>query len=237
MIEFETEVADIIERTPTVKSFRFNVKQEADFKPGQFFFLTIKVGGIEKMKHFSFSNSPTEKGYLEFTKRLTDSEFSNALDGLKTGDWAKIKMPLGRFIFEGEYEKIAFLTGGIGITPIMSMCKFIVDKRLPTDAVVFYSNRTKEETAFMDELDKMVIQSEKIRVVYTMTSGEIDKKGWRGRTGYIDEKMVREEIPDFAERVFYICGPPPMVEAMSALLKNGLRLSQDKIKVENFTGY
>ena len=83
----------------------------------------------------------------------------------------------------------------------------------------------------------MLTQNKKMHIVYTLTSADVDKKAWAGRTGYIDEKMVREEIPDFTERVFYLCGPPGMVGAMSDLLKNKLGLKEDKIKAENFTGY
>ena len=87
MIEFETRVLDVIERTHDGKSFRFEIKEDADYKPGQFFLVTIKVAGEERRKPFSFSSSPTEKGYVEFTKRITDSPFSKALDGLKAFDF------------------------------------------------------------------------------------------------------------------------------------------------------
>ena len=127
MVTFETEVSDVIQRTHNVKSFRFKRDESADFKAGQFFLVTIKISGQERTKHFSFSSSPTEKGYIEFTKKLTGSDFSKALDGLKTGDRAKLKMPYGSFTFEGGYKKIAFLSGGIGITPIRSICKYVVD--------------------------------------------------------------------------------------------------------------
>lgn len=61
MAVFETELLDVVQRTSNVKSFRFKVKEEVNFKPGQFFFLTIRIHGEERTKHFSFSNSPTEK--------------------------------------------------------------------------------------------------------------------------------------------------------------------------------
>jgi len=61
MIEFETEVIEIIRRTPDVQSFRFRIKEDVTFRPGQFFFVTIEIDGAEQTKHFSFSNSPTEK--------------------------------------------------------------------------------------------------------------------------------------------------------------------------------
>jgi len=104
--EFETTVIDVIPRTQTVKSFRFSIPHDinVDFKAGQFFVVTIRIKGQEGIKHFSFSNSPTEKGYFEFTKRITGSDFSQALDRLKKDDWARLKMLYGFFTFEGEQE-------------------------------------------------------------------------------------------------------------------------------------
>ena len=247
MTQFETEISEIIQRTPGVKSFRFKIKENIDFKPGQFFFVTIKIGQGERTKHFSFSNSPTEKAYIEFTKRITESEYSKALERLNIGDWARLKMPLGSFTFSGEYEKIAFLSGGIGITPIRSICKFTTDKGLSTDIVLLYGNNKEEDIIFRQDLDQMASTNKNMRVVYTLTqplragagltSPDIDKENWPGRTRYIDDRMIKEEIADYRERVFYLCGPPKMVETLVDILKNKLSLGEDKIKIENFTGY
>jgi len=237
MIKLETEVLDIIQRTHNVKSFRFRIEEEVDFKPGQFFFVTIKIDGAERTKHFSFSNSPTEKGYVEFTKRITDSEFSQALERLKVGNWARLKMPYGSFTFGGEYEKIVFLSGGIGITPIRSICKFATDSILPTDMVLLYGNNREEDIIFRQDLDSMQSVNKNLSIVYTLTSSDIDKKIWKGRTGYINDNMIKEEIPDYAERIFYICGPPRMVESLINILRNKLGIQEDKIKTENFVGY
>lgn len=237
MIQFETEVTEVIKRTKNVKSFRFTAKENVDFKPGQFFFVGIKIDGAERTKHFSFSNSPTEKGYIEFTKRLTGSDFSNALDRLKKDDRAKIKMPLGTFTFEGEYEKIAFLSGGIGITPIRSICKFAADKGLKTDMALLYGNNTEEDIIFREDLDNMQSQNKNLRVFHTLTSPGVNRNGWKGRTGYIDADMIRRDIPDFKDRVFYLCGPPAMVDSLKKAISDRLGVSPEKIKVENFSGY
>lgn len=77
-------------------------------------FITIKIEGKEKQKHFTISSSPTEKDFIEFTKKLTGYEFSNALNTLKEGDWARIRAPFGNFTFEGEYDKIGMLSGESG---------------------------------------------------------------------------------------------------------------------------
>ena len=234
--EFETKVTEVIQRTHDIKSFRFVVPEGINFKPGQFFVVTIKINGQEAAKHFSFSNSPSEKGYVEFTKRITDSEFSRALDMLKAGDWARLKLPYGLFTFEGEYDKIAFLAGGIGVTAIRSMCKHVCDLKLPTDMVLIYANKAEEDIAFHNDFVEMERENKNLRVVYTLT-GPLDKNQWKGKTGVITGEMVKEEIPDYSERIFYICGPPKMVYYLRTLLSEELKLSKGKIIWEHFLGY
>ncbi len=237
MVEFETTISDIVQRTHNVKSFRFRLKDDVDFKPGQFFSVTLKIDGVERTKYFSFSNSPTEKGYVEFTKRITKSDFSGALDSAKTGDRAKLKMPYGSFTFEGEYRKIAFLSGGIGITPIRSICKFVTDKGLPTDIVLLYGNNREEDIIFRQDLDRLSLINKNMRGVYTLTSPDIDRQSWPGRTGFMDDEMIKEEITDYEDRVFYICGPPVMVAGLTDILRNKLSVGEDRIRKENFAGY
>ena len=234
MVSFETEVLDAIPRTHNVKSFRFKTKEDINFKPGQFFFVTIHIDGREITKHFSFSNSPTERQYLEFTKKITDSDFSKALDQLKVGDWARLRMPYGSFTFEGEYKKIAFLSGGIGITPIRSICKYAVDKKLDTDIVLLYGNRTVKDIVFKKDFDAMQKEYSKLKVVHVLSKAEA---GWAGRRGHIDGGLIKEEVPDFLERRFYICGPPLMVEAVKKILLDELNVIGKNIITENFTGY
>jgi len=106
-VEFDTKVKEIAWRTHNVKSFRFPRLPSFGYKAGQFVFVTIKIGEGEARKHFTISSSPTEKEFIEFTKKLTGHTFSNALDSLKTGDWVKISGPYGNFTFEGEFKKLA----------------------------------------------------------------------------------------------------------------------------------
>jgi ferredoxin-NADP reductase len=234
--EFETRVIDIVRRTHDIKSFRFAAPEYIDFKPGQFFVLTIKTDGGELTKHFSFSISPTEKGYVEFTKRITEHEFSQALDRLKVGDWARIKMPYGLFTFEGEFDRIGFLVGGIGITAVRSMCKYACDRRLSTNILLMYGNRTEKDIAFHEDFLQMEAENKRLRVIYTLDN-PINKADWKGRTGFITSDMVREEIPDYVDRMFYICGPPRMVDSFRSMLSDALQLDKKQIKWEHFLGY
>lgn len=237
MKTLETRIIEVIQRTHDVKSFRLEVKENIDFKAGQFFFITIKIEGKEVSKHFSFSNSPTERNYIEFTKRITESPFSKALDEIKPGDWVRIKLSLGSFTLDKASDKIAFLSGGIGITPIRSMCKYSTDKRLPIKIRLLYGNAKEKDIIFRTDFEKMQKANKNLRIIYTLTSPEIDKNKWNGVTGYIDAGMIRKEIPDFNERVFYMCGPSLMVQKLKDILKSDLEIKDDNIVIENFVGY
>jgi ferredoxin-NADP reductase len=233
LTEFETHVKQIIQRTYNVKSFRFNVPEGFSYKAGQYFYITIRADGKEFQKHFSFSSSPMEKGYVELTKKLTGHEFSNALDALKVDDWARLKAPFGEFIYDGNCEKIAMLTGGIGITPIRSICKFCTDNCDETNIILLYGNRTEEDIAFRDDLEQMQKQNRNLKVIHALSAPGGD---WPGHVGRIDRGMVEQEIGDYLERRFYICGPPAMVESMENLLKE-LKVPREHMFIENFPGY
>ncbi|MBI2906054.1 MAG: oxidoreductase [Chloroflexi bacterium] len=236
MWEFETEFSEIIQRTPNIKSFRFPVAAKGvRYRAGQFFFLTIKIKGEDALHHFSFSTSPTEKGYIEFTKRITPSEFSQALDVVKPGTWASLRGPLGIFTLPRTTRKLAFLSGGIGITPLRSMMRYIVDKDLPLDVVLLYGNNSYEDIAFRDELEDMAASHSTIRVEHVL-SGQVLPPDWKGKTGFINKDLVAELVPDFRERLFYTSGPPKMVVALEEQLA-ALGLPRQQLKRDSFTGY
>jgi ferredoxin-NADP reductase len=231
-MEFEAEVKDIITRATKVKSFRFQRPASFDYKPGQFMYIKIKSETKELLKHFTISSSPSED-YLEFTKKLTGSDFSNALDNLKTGEQVGINGPFGFFTFEGEFKKIGLLTGGIGITPFRSMIKYCTDKKLAVDIVLLYGNHCKEDVVFAKELEEIQKINKNFKVVFSLSEpGE----GWTGKKGRINLDMIKAEIPDYMERIFFTAGPPPMVEAMNNLLKE-LSLPPEQVKKEDFPGY
>ncbi len=232
-MKYETTIQDVIPRTHDVTSYRFPKPKELEYKPGQFFFVTIKQDDKELTKHFSFSTSPTETSYIEFTKKLTDHEYSLALKAAKVGDWARIDAPYGKFTFEGEYPKIAMLCGGIGITPFISIIKNATDKNLSNKITLFYGCRTEEDVAFKTELEELEKKNSNLKVHFVLSQASSE---WKGATGFITAEMVQKELPDFKDTMFYACGPPPMVKAMEGLVEK-LGLPKEQLKLELFTGY
>lgn len=237
MKDVDTNVVEMIRRTEHVVSVRLARTEGDHFEAGQFLGVTLFSGGEELSRYLSFSSSPTEKGYIEVTKRLTGSDFSRALAGLREGDRVRIKLPMGKFVLEGACVKYAFLAGGIGITPIRSMWKYAFDQKLGADMVLLYGNRSADDIIFKDDFEEIAAREKRSRVIFSLDTPGQCPVDWRGRCGYIDAAMIREEIPDYKERVFYICGPIPMVKKMADVLKTELGIPEEHIRRESISGY
>ncbi len=226
-------VIKVIPRTYNVKSIRVAVDELADYKAGQF--LRIKINNDEKLQRYlSISSSPTENGYIEFTKKITGSDFSAALSALKPGDMVSIEYPYGAFTLERAAEKVAFISGGIGITPIRSMCKFAVDKKLNFDIALLYANNSLRDVVFRDDFEKMQEDFKGLRVTHVLCEKAMEFACVVGR---VNADIIKKEICDYKDRFFFLCGPPGMVEAIKDILVKELDLPIERVITENFQGY
>jgi glycine betaine catabolism B len=229
----QAKIIEVIQRNYNVKSFRVKLPEDLNFKAGQF--LSVSLGSDPKLKRYlSISSSPTEKCYLEFTKKITESDFSKALNKLKATDQVTVQYPFGKFVLDESCSKIAFLSGGIGITPIRSICKYVVDKNLGIDIALIYSNRSVRDIVFKDDLDALAKSYSLFRVAHVLCEVE---PGFKCTPGLINSGVIKNEIPDYQDRKFYLCGPPQMVSAMNKILLEDLGLAREKIVTENFQGY
>jgi len=233
---FKVILAQKIQRTPTVASFRFSSAVKINFLPGQFLKIILDQNYPENKelnKFLSFSCAPGNN-YVEATKRLSDSLFSQRLSALKLNDQVLIQAPFGNCVFKEEFKKIVFLIGGIGITPVISIIEYIVNKRLNIDMLLFYSNRTEEEIAFRQELNIWAKSNSNLKLYYMLT--DYQPKDNSCSFGRINKDLLLSKIKDPQERVFFTFGPPKMVEAMNQLCLEigGLK---ENLRTESFAGY
>ena len=226
-------IKEIIQRAYNVKSFRLEFPGDTEYKAGQFLCVTLRNDPNLK-RYLSISSSPTEKCYLEFTKKLTNSDFSKALNELKPGDAVGVQYPMGNFILKEGFEKIAFISGGIGITPIRSVAKYVVDKGAGVDMVLVYANRSIKDIVFKEDFDYMQRVYPKLKVSHVLCEAE---PGFKCTVGLINAGIIKNEITDYPERKFYLCGPPAMVAQMEKILLEELSLPKDRMVAEKFVGH
>lgn len=220
-----------VPRTPTVYSFRFKLEEKVNFIPGQF--MEVIFGEDEDLKHFLSFSSPPGKDYIEFTKRLSLSKFSQRLRQLNVGDEALFRLPFGNCVFKDEYRRVGFLIGGIGITPVISILGYIEGRGLKTDVFLIYGNRDIQEIAFKKELDDWK-ERMALKVVYLVDEGGFTVPDVR--EGKIDKELLQKYVQELKDRVNFVFGPPKMVTAVIALLRE-MGIEEDKVKWEGFTGY
>jgi ferredoxin-NADP reductase len=234
---FTGTLLEKIRRSDNTASYRFSRPPEYRFEAGQSFSITI-ASPLGPLEHrFSHADSPTE-GFLELTTRLSASPFKNALEALPLGAEATFQGPSGRFVFRFEEPRIAFLVGGVGITPVRSMLRYLADtggagREEGQGLVLLYGCVTESGIIYRDELDGLARVIPGLRMVYVIADPTED---WRGHRGFITAEIVQAELGDAETWTYYIVGSPPMITAMERVMER-LRIPEAHIVKEGFAGY
>ncbi len=210
----------------SISGFWFEPTRPFAFVPGQFLEYTLwhkrpDSRGIRR--YFTIASSSTEKQIL-LTTRFSEkgSTFKRALVLMETGQEIVASRVAGDFVLpHAQSQKLAFVAGGIGITPFRSMVKYLLDTNQSRDIVLLYGARSENDFVFR-ELFEEAGRKFGIKSVYA--------------AGPLDKALISKEIPDFAERIFYVSGPESMVEAMEGVLK-GMGIFGNRVKRDYFPGY
>lgn len=153
------KIIKIVQETRDIKSIIFN-KDNLNFKPGQYLTYKLNVKDSKgSTRQFTIASSPTEN-FLMLSTKISQSPFKQELNKLKVNDAIETFGPYGKFILD-ENKDAVMLSGGIGITPLRSMIKYALDKKLRINITLFYSNKIPEEILYREELEKF----KKIRIL------------------------------------------------------------------------
>jgi ferredoxin-NADP reductase len=210
---------------------------EVDFRAGQYFWVELPDRGHQDEKglrrHISVVTSPTERGVLGLCTRLRDTAFKTTLAELEVGDEVEVEEPKGDYrLPEDTSRDYVFVAGGIGITVFRSMLRYIADTGEPYRVTLVYSNRDRESTPFLDELQELEGRIPGLKLVLTMTEDD----GWDGETRRVDAEMLRDHLGELGAHTFLVAGPPPMVEAVVEQI-SGAGVPDEQVLPDRFSGY
>jgi glycine betaine catabolism B len=208
-----------------IYEFIFSSDKPLNFLPGQYLEWTLghaKPDTRGNRRYFTIASSPTEKEiHLGIKTYEPSSTFKKALVNMQPGQQLHAGQLAGEFTLPKDTStKLVFIAGGIGVTPFRSMVQYMIDEKEKRDAVLLYSTKTAEETAYKDTFDNAE-QMIGLKTVY-------------GRM--FDKDTLIREVPDYKERMFYISGPRSMVVAFEDTLKE-LNVSRRNIKIDFFPGF
>ncbi len=226
-----------------IYEFVFMPDRPVIFRPGQYIEWTLGhrlADNRGNRRYFTIASSPTETdGSIRLGVKFYESQssFKRALGMMRMHDTISASHVAGDFVLpKNKTDKLAFIAGGIGVTPFRSMVQYLVDTKDTRPVTLLYSNKTAAEIAYKNVFDGAA-RKIGMKTIYTITgTGDELNVGSDMHIGTIDSTLIASEIPDYRERIFYISGPHGMVEAFKNILRN-MGVSRLHIKTDYFPGF
>ncbi len=224
-------VSDIRQETHDTYTLRFEPTDGWPMPrhPGQFMFLRLVRPGRRSETHpFTISASALEPAIVEATIKES-GDFTATIGQTRPGDHGLIEGPFGRFSFmHFDVERFVFIAGGVGITPIISMLRYLRDTRDSRPATLIYGNKTEADILFTAELADLPAP---IRVVHVLSR---PAPGWPGPTGHITAAMIQKCVGEgLPGSDFFLCGPDAMMKAVLSELDK-VHIDRHRIHYERF---
>ena len=232
--ELTVRCIGVIDETHDVKTFRFVSESPMLFtyKPGQFITLNLQINGEEISRSYSISSTPSRPHTLEITvKRVPPDSgceqqtpkglVSNWLhDNVKVDTSIEINGPFGNFTcFANPAEKLLLISAGSGITPMMSMSRWLCDTAANCDIIFFHCARSPRDIIYRHELEMMSARYDNFHLAVSTTSKEAGHS-WLSLTGRLDSVMMRVVAPDYSDRTVYVCGPDTFMQSTKQMLES-----------------
>jgi len=244
----QAKVIEIRKETPNTKTFRLDLKGETfDFKPGQFVMAKVNMRETEKFKvlhnksktqqrAYSISSAPYETNFIEITVKEIEEGFVSKYFNqvIEVGDEFEIKGPMGHFTIDKHEKNIVLIGAGCGIAPFRSIMLDICEKKLPINITLVDSNRTPEDILYYKEFLDLCKNNENMTCYFTITRPWLMKNTtWDGPTGRLNEASIKNNVKDYQNVVYYICGPAQLISDMEKILQE-LGVPKEKIKSERY---
>ena len=241
MTVFATRLVGTEQLADGTMAFHLERPDNFEYRPGQAVDLQLveDTAGqtLANVSHtFSLVSAPHEP-VLTLATRMRDSQYKLALGALSEGAPLWLGEPFGTALVADATERpLVMIAGGIGITPFMSILRDAAHSQKQRPLRLLYSNRRPEDTAFLAELQELERNYPAFAMLATMTNMAASAQDWDGATGYLDEEKISDFCQDLEQPLYFLSGPPALVEAMFDVLEDA-GIDEDDICSEGFTGY
>jgi predicted ferric reductase len=205
------------------------------YAPGQFAFVTFLSEAVPvERHHWTLSSTPTRPESCIFTIKCS-GDFTAFVGRLKAGDRAVVDGPYGLFSFLAHVlqsgDELVMISGGIGITPMLSMLRYMADTGDSRKVTLIWSNRTEAEILCRGEIDGMKEKLPNFAIHHVLSR----QKDFKGPTGRLSAETLEKLLSGCGRQAaVFVCGPPPMMDAVCRNLKR-LGFKGSHIYTERFS--
>ncbi len=236
---FMLRLKEKVQLAPDIYDFIFVPTRKFAFAPGQYMEWTLghtEPDSRGNRRYFTLASSPTEDTLRLGVKFYQhSSSFKSALLAMDQRSEIVAAQVAGDFVLPDDpRQKCVFIAGGIGITPFRSMITYLLDTHQQRPIVMFYANKIAGDIIYKDIFDRAQRELG-IKTIYTITDKRKLPPDWNARVGYISPQLIKDEVPDYMDCVFYISGPPAMVDSFKAALRQ-IHIKNSQIKTDFFAG-
>lgn len=227
-----------VERTTTDSAtIRFLNPQDDPirFRPGQFLTFDLEVDGIHHRRSYSFCSDPDDAAEVAVTVRAVPggAVSQHLVDTVAPGQRFRTVGPSGRFgtdTHPDRARRIVLVAGGAGITPLWSIAQAVVRHEPRSTVELVYANRGASRVILRDAIAALTASGDRLTVTHVLERPSAAFPALRGRlTGDVLERAV----PVDAAAEYYVCGPAPMMDAVTAYLR-GRGVPDERIATESF---
>ena len=207
--------------THDTKTFRFELPADAtlDMLPGDFLYVHATINGKQVKRPYTPSSLPGTTGFFDLTvKRYETGTISKYLHDQQIGEIVLMSGPnTGGHWIDGMAKQVGFVAGGTGITPMISIIRWILTKKIDAELFLIFANKTESDIIFRQEWERHVRDYPTFHCHHVL---EQPSPGWSGSRGRITPELLRQHLPAAdSSTCIFLCGPPPMVDALESSLK------------------
>ncbi len=211
---FNGQVAAVVPFRDAAYELTLDVSEEApDFLPGQY--ANISVPGSGQQRSYSFSSASGARRMTFLIKHTPGGLMSSWLADAMVGDTLEMTGPFGSFYLRAGTRPLLFLAGGTGLAPFLSMLEELADKGVPQVVHMVYGVTRDQDLVLMDRLQEYARRVPG----FTFTTCVADPQTTHERQGYVTEHLPAQAL-NGGDVDVYLCGPPPMVEAVQKHFKS-----------------
>ena len=237
----ELRIGAIFQETRDVKTFRLVALDGGplpfEYQPGQFLNVQLTIGGKRVNRSYTLASSPSRGLSCELTIKREPLGLASCHmhEHQKVGDTLKVSGPAGKFVFTGSEESaVLLIAGGVGITPVMSILRYLTDSAWRGDIYFLFAAKTDQDLIFREEILALEKRFPNLHVCVTLTRPE-ESHIWTGERGRITANLLQRFVPDLVHVPVFLCGPNEMMDATRALLRE-VGVPDSLVHTEAFSG-